>query len=249
MLRVVKTSIANKTSGLSVTYRAGSRHRFGTCPSNCSLNNKKDYSTNEIDFNYLYTLLKAVTKKGLSFTYTHFKLENLKEFKKKTSLYYDLISNNKTTTINRSTDNLKQAIKVFKTGLSTVVTLPSINIKKHFIYKNIKFVRCLAEYNKNINCSNCLLCTKKNRNYVIVFYAHGVKKNLINKGLKGGCYADNFRTKKIWNDTINDKNINDIDILKSFIKSLPYNQIIRHHIAGEIGKEKKGIQTKKNILN
>jgi hypothetical protein len=239
MLRVIKTSQANKTAGIAVTYRAGSRHRFGTCLANCSLNNEPSYSTNKIDFNYLYTLLKAVPKKGLSFTYTHFELENLKEFKKKTSFYYDLVFNNKTTTINRSADNLKQAIKIFKTGLSTVVTLPSINIKKHFTYRNIKFVRCLAEYNKNINCSNCLLCTKKNRNYVIVFYAHGNKKGLINKGLKGGCYADNFRTQKVWNDTINDNNKNDISILKRFIKSLPYYYTIRHHIAGDIGKEKK----------
>ena len=60
------------------------------------------------------------------------------------------------------------------------------------------------------------------------------------------CYADNYHTRMIWegtrnlsagkdNNTIHNKKT-DGEILKEFVKEL-YFKKIRHHIAGDIGKD------------
>ena len=177
MLKLVRKSQALKTTDIAVTYRSGIENVFGSCPKICPLNPVQDKSTSEIDWNYLKAVLNAVPKKGKAFTFTHFKLEN--EPLDKLFLLHDIKVNENTTTINRSTDNLDDAIAVHKKMFPTTITLSDKNVRKNFTYKNVKFVRCPAEYNKKITCKNCQLCTRKLRDFVIVFYANGSQNKLV----------------------------------------------------------------------
>jgi len=71
MLKTVETSRAQKTKGLAVTYRAGSKDKFGTCPVSCELN-PSGCGASKIDQEYLNALSLAVPTKGVAFTYSHF---------------------------------------------------------------------------------------------------------------------------------------------------------------------------------
>ena len=71
MLKTVETSRAQKTKGLAVTYRAGSKEKFSTCPASCELNPSGCGAT-DVDLEYLDALSNAVPTKGIAFTYSHF---------------------------------------------------------------------------------------------------------------------------------------------------------------------------------
>jgi len=232
MLKTVANSQAPKTLGVSTTYRADSKNQFGTCPTSCSLNPLKDNKIENIDLEYLEVIVNNIPKRGTSYTYTHFNLDKLENLK----LIEDIKYNKKKATINRSADNIQQALEYYNNDYDTVVVLPYTDKPdKHFTQNNVKFVRCIAEYNKKINCSNCNLCADKQRKFVVVFYAHGSKKKKI--GLeKGGCYGANGRTNLHWLATQRQAQIeSDAEKLKSFIKSLPHGKKLRHHIVGDIG--------------
>ena len=232
MLKTVLNSGADKTQGLAVTYRSGGYNQFGTCPTTCSLNPLKDNKIEKLDTEYLETIVNTIPKKGISFTYTHFNLDKLENLK----LIEDIKYNKKKATINRSADTIEQALEYYNNDYDTVVVLPyTEKPDKHFTKDGVKFVRCIAEYNKKINCSNCNLCADKQRKFVVVFYAHGSKKKKI--GLeKGGCYGANGRTNIHWIATQKQEQIeSDTKKLKSFIKSLPHGKKLRHHIVGDIG--------------
>ena len=235
MLKTVLNSGADKTQGLAVTYRSGGYNQFGTCPTTCSLNPLKDNKIEKLDTEYLETIVNTIPKKGISFTYTHFNLDKLENLK----LIEDIKYNKKKATINRSADTIEQALEYYNNDYDTVVVLPyTEKPDKHFTKDGVKFVRCIAEYNKKINCSNCNLCADKQRKFVVVFYAHGSKKKKI--GLeKGGCYGANGRTNIHWIATQKQEQIeSDVKRLKSFIKSLPHGKKLRHHIVGDIGLDK-----------
>jgi|TARA_R110002051_G_scaffold123658_1_gene196887 hypothetical protein len=235
MLKTVLNSGADKTQGLAVTYRSGGYNQFGTCPTTCSLNPLKDNKIEKLDTEYLETIVNTIPKKGISFTYTHFNLDKLENLK----LIEDIKYNKKKATINRSADTIEQALEYYNNDYDTVVVLPyTEKPDKHFTKDGVKFVRCIAEYNKKINCSNCNLCADKQRKFVVVFYAHGSKKKKI--GLeKGGCYGANGRTNIHWIATQKQEQIeSDTKKLKSFIKSLPHGKKLRHHIVGDIGLDK-----------
>ena len=254
MLKTVEKSVAKKTTGIAVTYRAGKDHVFGSCPNTCPLNPVQDKSTDEIDWDYLKAVLHAVAKKGKAFTFTHFKLEN--EPLDKLFLLHDIKVNENTTTINRSTDSLDEAVAVHSKMFPTAVTLPYKNVRKNFTYKNVRFIRCPAEYSKRVTCKNCQLCTRKLRNFVIVFYAHGVKKNLVGKKENGGCYGTFGNVRYQWEHTKNNvKNVSsnhsvqERKDLKDFANSLDEGTLLRHHVVGDFGRIKYSVQDKNNSCN
>ena len=254
MLKTVEKSVAKKTTGIAVTYRAGKDHVFGSCPTTCQLNTVHDKSTDEIDCDYLKAVLHAVAKKGKAFTFTHFKLEN--EPLDKLFLLHDIKVNENTTTINRSTDSLDEAVAVHSKMFPTAVTLPYKNVRKNFTYKNVRFIRCPAEYSKRVTCKNCQLCTRKLRNFVIVFYAHGVKKNLVGKKENGGCYGTFGNVRYQWEHTKNNvKNVSsnysvqERKDLKDFANSLDEGTLLRHHVVGDFGRIKYSVQDKNNSCN
>ena len=72
MLATQEISNAKKTKGIATTYRAGKGHEFKTCPNSCKLKPACKSGTDKVDTSYLKTLLKAVPKKGIAFTYSHF---------------------------------------------------------------------------------------------------------------------------------------------------------------------------------
>jgi len=247
MLKTVEKSQAKKTTGIAVTYRAGKDHVFGSCPKICPLNPVQNKSTDKIDWNYLKTVLHAVAKKGKAFTFTHFKLEN--EPLDKLFLLHDIKVNENTTTINRSTDSLDEAVAVHNKMFATAVTLPYKNVRKNFTYKNVRFIQCPAEYSKRVTCKNCQLCTRKLRNFVIVFYAHGNQKELVGKKENGGCYGTFGNVRYQWEHTRkNVKNVSKYNFnpkqLKDFTNSLDEGTLLRHHVVGDFGKIKYSVQNK-----
>jgi hypothetical protein len=106
-------------------------------------------------------------------------------------------------------------------------------------------VRCPEETNPDkISCMTCgsekPLCARHDRDYVIGFTAHGNQKNKIERDEKGGCYADGGNTRIWWDETADqEQKETDAEVLRKFVKSLPPGTILRHHIAGDIGKENK----------
>ena len=249
MLKVVKKSQALKTTDCAITYRAGKNDIFGTCPKICPLNPNETVSTGQVDWDYLDAVLDATVQGGRSWTYSHFEFEKI-TFKQNKRFHlnflYRIRDSKYHTTINRSTDNIDDAVAVHNKGYPTTVTLSDKNVRKHFVHKKVKFVRCPSEYNKKVGCINCDLCARKDRNFVIVFYAHGSQKKLVGDEEQGGCYGTFGRVRLQWEHTrknVSKNNVSklptDKDILKLFVQGLPYGTILRHHIVGDVGKEKK----------
>jgi hypothetical protein len=73
---------------------------------------------------------------------------------------------------------------------------------------------------------------------VIGFTAHGTgaaKAEQPNES--GGCYAGHGHVAIHWRATSESKsNASDPDELRAFAKSLPAGTILRHHVAGDIGR-------------
>ena len=249
MLKTVKKSQAFKTTNCAITYRSGDDDIFGTCPKICPLNPNQTVSTGRIDWDYLDAVLDAKVQGGRSWTYSHFKFEKI-TFKQNKRFHlnflYRIRDSKQHTTINRSTDDIDGAVTVHKKGYPTVVTLSDKNVSKNFVHKGVKFVRCLAEYNEKVGCINCDLCARKDRNFVIVFYAHGSQKKLVGEEEQGGCYGTFGRVRLQWEHTrknVSQNNVNgnysDKKKLQQFVQGLPYGTILRHHIVGDVGKENK----------
>ena len=82
------------------------------------------------------------------------------------------------------------------------------------------------------------------------------KKNLVGNEEQGGCYGTHGKVRLQWENTrknVNQNNVNqsrqDIDTLNNFVQELPYGTVLRHHIVGDIGKEKKSSVQNKKIVN
>jgi len=232
MLKTVINSTAMKTTFCSITYRAGAGNNFGTCPASCNLN-PSGCGAAGVDNEYLNTLLDAVPAGGVSFTYSHFNFLN----------YAHLLKLGRTV-INYSADSIKAALNAFKI-LPTVI---NVNVdfwegKKTQVIEGVKIVKCPAEADKKLNCRSCgagrPLCARLDRDYIIGFTDHGpMKKKASNKDINGGCYATTGPTNIHWKATSNAAQLEtDSQLLKRFTKSLPWGQVLRHHIAGDIGKE------------
>jgi hypothetical protein len=227
-LKLINQSSNRKTGAIATTYRAGSS-MYGSCPATCSLNSDGDNSAKEIDQDYLSALRKSVPKKGTAWTYSHFD-------------YKDIPDNEENhTTINYSADTIIQALNSFNSGRETTYTAPSTMTDKVDTIQGVRFVRCPAEENKKITCQNCgsgkPLCARLKRDYVIKFTAHGSQKKKVGSEEKGGCYAGQGFTRFAWGSTAKQvQEVTDAVKLTKWVKSLPYGTMIRHHVAGDIGK-------------
>ena len=166
-------------------------------------------------------------------------------YRNKNPLYWaQKLAPNKTT-INYSADNLDEAVQIVKNKIAPVVTV----VKKSF-WKNgknatadgVRVIRCPAEYLDSVGCVNCgngqPLCARLNRNYIVGFTGHGVKKKKIENDERGGCYAAGGNVALHWTATAGqEQEQSDGDKLRAFVKTLSPRAIIRHHVAGDIGLE------------
>ena len=220
------TKQGNKKMGpfVATTYRAGSLDNYGTCPKTCELlpNKHLNFATNTLDRDYLDVIQNTIPRSGIAWTYSHF---DFSSFEKQT---------NDKCVINFSADTLKNAKKGLNAGFPTVLHIPEKDRSSFFKKKN--FVLCPEQLakNKNFTCSDCgdgrPLCARADRDYVIVFIEHGIKKDK--------CYAGQFRSNIAWTNTRKkpEKEINLKD-LKSWIKNLPRQMMLRHHVAGDLGAD------------
>ena len=83
-------------------------------------------------------------------------------------------------TVNLSSDTLAEADEFIETGLPVVTLLPEGAPKVSHTPAGNKGVRCPAKGGK-VTCADCRLYTRKDRDYVIGFVAHGTGRKAINK--------------------------------------------------------------------
>jgi len=231
MLKTVEISRAQKTKGVAVTYRAGTKDNFGTCPATCELNPSGCGAT-KIDHVYLDAVVDAVPTKGQAFTYSHFSpihwIKKLQAGK---------------TVINYSAKTAAMAAKYVRMKVPTVCTVAADfwGARKSVTVDAVKVVRCPAEYLDNFGCAQCgngdPLCARLTRNFAVGFTAHGVhKKKAANPDDAGGCYATGGNVLLHWNHTADqDQDETDAERVTRFAKGLAPRTILRHHIAGDIG--------------
>ena len=242
MLKTVERSSAKKTAGIAVTYRAGKENKFDTCPADCKLNSSgRGCSSQEIDHEYLDTVLNSKPRRGFSFGYSHFD-----------PLYWAFKLAPNKTTINYSADSLRSAYCTVANKIA-----PAVVVVKNSFWKNKKYVaisfddmptgkirvvRCPNEY-LDLTCENCggkdgPLCARLNRDYIIGFTGHGASKGKIENDEIGGCYAGGGNVALHWEDTSKQEQTKtDAEILWEFFRKLSPRAIIRHHIAGDFGKD------------
>jgi len=225
MLKTVNVSSNKKTGPIAVTYRSGERSCFGTCPGSCSLNPEKESGASEIDSDYFAALRKAVPRNGQAFTYTHFDFRKIPHWVPGE------------TVINYSADTLGDALKAHAAGKPTVLTAP-IGMDYPRKVKNAKIVTCPAELRSEVQCANCgngrPLCARADRDYIVLFHAHGASAKRVGTGT-GGCYGAGGHVRLQWNKTMQQAPSNDGATLRKWARSLPPGSIIRHHVVGDIG--------------
>lgn len=227
MLRTVAVSSNKKTGPIATTYRSGQHETYGTCPKTCSLHPKSETGTAEIDQEYLNALYDAVPEDGKAWTYSHFAhnmLPRPQEGK---------------TVINASCDTVEEAIAVTNDGYPAVHAAPA-GTQWPQVIDNVKFLRCPADMSSDFTCKQCgngnPLCARVERDYVIVFVAHGTGAKKVGTGT-GGCYAASGPTAIQWHGTKKQVDANDAKKIVSFARSLPAGSFLRHHVAGDIGRE------------
>ena len=230
MLKTVAISSNRKTGPIAVTYRSGMHETFGTCPKTCELNPRGDMAADIVDRDYLSALKKAVPRKGIAWTYSHFSAEALPIPKKGE------------TVINFSADNMRDAVNAIELGRPAVYAAPK-NTAEQWprVFQGVKFIRCPAELSDTFTCQQCgngrPLCARPERDYAIVFVAHGTGAKKVGADEKGGCYAASGPTAIQWHGVKKSGLQNDSAALIAFAKSLPPGSMLRHHVAGDIGQE------------
>jgi len=235
MLHTIQQSRSTKTAGCAVTYRAGLGDRFGTCPKTCELNPSQS-GADSIDWEYFDAVLYAVPRRGVSFTYSHFDWKawghKLKEGR---------------TVVNYSAPNPLEAAAATREGVPAVTVVgPDYwqGRRNQSAPLGVKMIRCPAELKKGFTCSDCgngrPLCARLGRDFIIGFTAHGPnKRKAADVKERGGCYADAGNCRIWWNRLANDTAQDETDGEKAtrFAKGLPPGTILRHHIAGDMGRE------------
>ena len=196
MLKAIYPTAARKLGVIAATYRAGNESVYSSCPSTCSLLPKPLEGTTLVDIAYLKAETLAVPRNGVAWSYTHFHPTEVPNFD------YPIQS-----TLNFSTDHLSDALSFAHQGLPTVYAAPATDLEWPRRIQGVRFVRCPAELHKQVTCQSCgggkPLCARKDRNYVVVFTAHGTAKNKVGDNEPGGCYASVGRCRTQWNSTMN----------------------------------------------
>jgi len=229
MLKTVAVSSNKKTGPIAVTYRAGVHETYGTCPKTCGLNPAPDTGADKIDHDYLNALLNAVPRNGVAWTYSHFPADQLP------------MPEANRTIINASCDDMDAAVDAHNKGRPAVVAAPlGTDWSGGHEYRGVKFIQCPAELADNFTCMQCgngkPLCARGDRDYIVVFVAHGTGAKKVGTCDKGGCYAAQGPTAIQWHGTRKSGAANDAEALVQFAKSLPPGSMLRHHVAGDIGR-------------
>lgn len=227
MIKTVPISSNRKTGPIAVTYRSGQHETYSTCPKTCALHPKAATGSDQIDTEYLAALLDAVPRRGVAWTYSHFNAALLPKAKKGQ------------TVINASCDNVHQAVDAMvRLGRPAVLAAPAGTEWPQTI-NGVRFHRCPAELAENFTCSQCgngsPLCARADRRDVVVFVAHGSGAKKVGTG-SGGCYAASGPTAIQWHGVKKAAPMDDGVALKKFARSLPPGSMLRHHVAGDIGR-------------
>ena len=239
MLNCVEVSRARKTTGLAVTYRAAAVDMFGTCPDSCLLKPAQT-ETNKIDRKYERAVRRAVPRKGVAFLFTHFKPGQWAKQNEPGKCVF-----------NYSADSLEQAARYIKKGVASVSVVPA-DYWKRKSSKNViaairagftaRFVRCPDELT-GVGCKGCgggsPLCARQDRKFGIVFTAHGSAKRAAGDNTqRGGCYAGGGNVALHWRNLSRQEQSEESDGARvgRFAAGLRRGSILRHHIAGDIGR-------------
>jgi hypothetical protein len=227
MLKTVKNSGNKKTGPIAVTYRAGGHNVFGTCPKTCALNPQGEHGAALVDADYLQALKKAVPRNGQAWTYSHFAAELLP------------VPAPGETVINASCDTMGAALAAVRLGRPAVVAAPAGTVWPYTL-DGVKFVQCPAELSDSFDCAQCgggrPLCARGDRDYVIVFVAHGAGAALVGSDDPGGCYGNGGPVRLAWESTKKTGAPDDGAALVTFARSLPPGSLLRHHVVGDLGR-------------
>ena len=228
MLKTVQASANRKTGPIAVTYRAGSADVFGTCPKSCNLCPRPENAAEQIDTEYLDALRHAVPRNGQAWTYSHFHAFDLPKWQAGECV------------INASCDTVAEAIQAHDSGRPAVYAAPLNSGAFPQRHYGVQFVRCPAETSDAVTCASCgngrPLCARGDRDYIVAFVAHGATAKRVGECDPGGCYAAGGPTFFAWNNTKKTGAPNDAAAIVAFAKSLPPGWMLRHHIAGDVGK-------------
>jgi len=226
MLKTVAVSGNSKTGAIAVTYRAGAHHVYSTCPKTCALHPKSESGSSRIDKAYLRAVFDAVPRGGQAWTYSHFPAEALPR------------PETGKTVFNASCDNVRDAIEAAARGRPAVYAAPLGTQWPQKIH-GVRFIRCPAELSENFTCRDCgngrPLCARGERDYVIVFVAHGNGKKRVGSETGGGCYAASGHAAIAWRGAHKTGAPDDAAALRAFARSLPPGSLLRHHVAGDVG--------------
>lgn len=234
MIKAIYPTQANKLGVIAATYRAGTESIFSTCPVTCNLLPKPLEGTTLIDISYLRSEMMAVPRDGVAWSYTHFPPTEVPQFK------FPVQS-----TLNYSTNNITEALSYAHQQYPTVYAAPATDTQWPRRIQGIQFIQCPAELHKHITCQTCgggkPLCARANRDYVIVFVAHGSAKHKVGVPEAGGCYATVGHCLIQWTSTKDGigpttwNEVNDPDRLQAWTAALPKGTLLRHRISGDIG--------------
>jgi hypothetical protein len=228
MLKTVRTSANRKTGPIAVTYRAGQHATLATCPKDCPLNPKGDQGADLVDQAYLAAVRQAVPPGGQAWTYSHFPAETLPA------------PAPGETVINVSCDTLDQALAAMAAGRPAVVAAPAGTVWPHTVAGR-RFIQCPAETVDTVTCASCgggrPLCARGDRDFAIVFVAHGQAARLVGADQAGGCYGTGGPVAIAWHGTRQAGAPNDAAAVVRFARSLPPGSLLRHHVVGDLGRD------------
>jgi hypothetical protein len=260
MLNCTETSQAKKTKGIAVTYRASEGEMYGTCPDTCSLKPIVT-GTNEIDRDYEYAVRRAVPRKGQAFLYTHFHPDQWGEPNGPGTTVFNYSADSLESAAYHTAMGVASVAVVpvdywedKPSDKVTMVTLDpdrNVGLSIHLgmerltnSWRSIRYrgVRCPNE-TTGIDCRNCgkgkPLCARFDRDYFVVFTAHGAAKRLAgDPDVKGGCYAGGGNVAMHWRGLSQREQSDETDGEKvtRFAAGLAPHSILRHHVAGDVGK-------------
>jgi len=117
---------------------------------------------NEPDWSYITAILHGHRKRSdlNGWTYTH-------GWKR---LYPDLMNSTESLTCNASCDTIEEAHTAYDNGWPTVVVVPP-DSEGGYTEDGTKVVVCPYQTD-DITCSDCMLCTQQDRNFIIGFREH-----------------------------------------------------------------------------
>jgi hypothetical protein len=190
------------------------------------LNPQGAHAADLVDLDYLQAVRQAVPRNGQAWTYSHFPAELLPA------------PAPGETVINASCDTIPQALAAVAAGRPAVVAAPSGTVWPYTV-DGVRFVQCPAELAENFSCDQCgggrPLCARGDRDFVVVFVAHGSGAALVGDDKPGGCYGNGGPVRLAWEKTKTGGHHNDAAELLRFAHSLPPGSLLRHHVVGDLG--------------